>query len=42
MSEALREQLLAVELPDLVQGTFDLLSGAVADGWIVRRPDLGD
>jgi hypothetical protein len=36
-----RGRLLNFELPDVVQGAFDLLSGPAADGWIVPRPDLG-
>lgn len=41
-SGVIRERLQAVELPDLVQGAFDLLSGVEADAWIVPRPDLGE
>ncbi len=37
-----RERLLTFELPDVVQGAFDLLSGPDAEGWILPRPDLGE
>jgi|GEM_PF-5640949 len=37
-----REVLLSNELPDLIQGAFDLLSGPAAESWVVRRPDLGE
>jgi hypothetical protein len=36
-----RERLLDFELPDVVQGAFELLSGPDAEAWVVPRPDLG-
>jgi hypothetical protein len=35
-----RERLLDFELPDVVQGAFELLSGPDAASWVVPRPDL--
>lgn len=40
--QPIRETLLDVELPDLVQGAFELLSGPEAEGWTVLRQDLGE
>jgi hypothetical protein len=39
---AVRERLLTFEIPDLVQGAFDLLAGSIAELWDVRRKDLGE
>ena len=39
---ALRPELLADEVPDLVQCAFNLLAGPDADTWDAYRPDLGD
>lgn len=37
-----RDRLVSFEIPDTAQGAFDLLSGAAANGWVVRRKDLGE
>ena len=41
-TEPVRAELIEDELPDLIAGAFDLLVGAPAETWTVRRPDLGE